>query len=971
MPANRVLESAHRCLCVSTAVCLAAVFLSSRVGAASVRSTRPVLPNPAPSALQLDWLAQARLRDAQLAPLTPALDAAGAVDGVKDGKFGFHTGANSQPSWWQVDLGKSHSLGRIVIYNRCDFPSAPTSQPTAKMQLLLSDDGKAFRTVYTHDGHNFYGFTDKKPLVIELNSAAGRFVRVQVPPGTFLHLDELEAYGTENPQVNLALRHPAAQSTISQWSRIHLPDNWLDAGPFHVQQVVDRGRKLAEDLRQQGIAVDATLRELDEIASAAKSVALDSPVARELYLRARAAVRQLALRNPVLDFDSILFVKRAPGTFSHMSDQYYSWWSRPGGGVFIMENIRSGSPRLRCLTGQFPEGSFLSPDLSYDGKRVLFAFCRFVPGRSAMPNKLDKDAQPEDSFYHVFEMDIDGSGLRQLTHGRYDDTFPRYLPNGEIAFLSTRRGQFLQCGKASAAATVSQTLPDSFVRCGGDPSRPVSIYTLHVMDGGGASMRAISAFESFEWDPSVANDGRIYYARWDYVDRDNMPYMKLWATNPDGTNAQIVWGNFTRNPQCAFEARAVPNSRKIIFTAAAHHAVTGGSLVLLDPSAGVDGELPITRLTPETCFPESEGWTIAWYANPCPLSERYYLTAWGSPVQPGCPPQAEWGTTAAPNALGIYLYDAFGNLELLYRDPNISCMYPIPLRPRKSPPAVGGNVDWDGKQEGRILVQNVYEGLGGIAPGTIKRLRIVAMPVKTQPNMDTPHLGVTADDPGKCVLGTVPVEADGSAHFRAPSGVAMFFQALDDRGRAVQTMRSLTYVQPGQTLSCIGCHEARNLTPTSRARPIAAARAPSKLRPGPVGSWPMRYDQLVQPVLDRQCVSCHRADGSDAAAAKLDLSAGKSWERLVRYGRPSLFEVVRGAYARGKSVPATGPAHTSTLLKLLEQENGHYEVKLDRDSFDRLVLWMDTYAQTQGSFSAQQEEELRKFRRRMADLLEE
>ena len=75
--------------------------------------------------------------------------------------------------------------------------------------------------------------------------------------------------------------------------------------------------------------------------------------------------------------------------------------------------------------------------------------------------------------------------------------------------------------------------------------------------------------------------------------------------------------------------------------------------------------------------------------------------------------------------------------------------------------------------------------------------------------MNTPSLGVSHEETGKFVLGTVPVESDGSAYFRIPSGMSVFFQALDADGFALQTMRSLTYVQPGQTLSCIGCHESR------------------------------------------------------------------------------------------------------------------------------------------------------------------
>jgi len=910
------------------------------------------------SQIETDWLTQATVRTAAPAAhlnVTTAEDAAGGCDGVKDGKWGFHTETRNEPSWWQVDLGKPVAIGRVLVFNRCETPTR-----TAALELLLSNDAKTWRQAYRHNGASFYGFTDGKPLSIPLKGDEARFVRFQLPANSYLHLDEVEVYGTADPAKNLALHQPADQSSVSQWSSRKL----RPADPqYPIAQTIDRGRKLAADLGGAGVAVAAAIRVFDEVDRASSALKPDDPQQRPLYMRARASIRKLTLANPLLDFESIVFVKRAPASFSHMSDQYYSWWQRPGGGLCILEGFKTDSPRLRCLTEQFPPGNFLSPDLSYDARKILFAYCRHYPGRSEIRNKLDKEAQPEDSFFHIFEINVDGTGLRQLTRGRYDDTFPRYLPDGQIVFLSTRRGTFIQCGKPSATETLAKTMPDSFVRCGGDAYRPVSIYTMHVIDRNGGNMHAISAFESFEWDPSVGSDGRIYYARWDYVDRDNMPYMKLWATNPDGTSPRIVYGNFTKNPQCTFEARAIPNSRKLLLTASAHHAITGGSLVLFDPAGPLDGTEQLTRLSPEVCFPESEGWPESYFASPYPLSERCYLTAWSDK------PVRSQGNTNEIAHLGLYLYDAFGNLELLYRDAAISSMNPLPLRPRPTPPVIASSVNWDGPQEGRFLLQNVYAGLTGVAPGTIKRLRIVAMPIKTQPDMNTPSIGITHDDPGKCILGTVPVESDGSAHFRVPSGVAVFFQALDDQNRAVQTMRTLTYVQPGQTLSCIGCHEGRTLAPVG-ARPLAASRAPSRLTPPPDGGWPFRYDRLVQGVLDRNCTSCHRPDAPEKAAARLDLTAAKSYDALIAYGKPSLIDHVRGAYYNGRSIPNAGASHTSALLAYLQKDKTHQAIKLDADAYERLVTWMDGYAQRQGSFSPQQEKELAEFRRQVGDLLE-
>ena len=265
-----------------------------------------------------------------------------------------------------------------------------------------------------------------------------------------------------------------------------------------------------------------------------------------------------------------------------------------------------------------------------------------------------------------------------------------------------------------------------------------------------------------------------------------------------------------------------------------------------------------------------------------------------------------------------------------------------------------------------MLVANVYDGLGSATPRTIRRLRIVGVPPKTQPNMNHPNLGITQDDPGKFVLGTVPVEKDGSAFFRVPAGVSIFFQTLDADGIAVQTMRSATYVQPGQSVSCVGCHEPRTMAPRPFAFPLAVQREPSKITPGPEGSWPLDYQNLVQPVLEEHCTSCHKPSGE---GAKTNLTAARSYDTLVGYGRPSLGDHVRARYGEGRSVPGAGAAETNALLPLLKK--GHYQVHLSRGDWDRLITWMDTYGQRLGSFDKNQERRLVELRKRMGPMLEE
>jgi hypothetical protein len=925
--------------------------------------------------IEASWLTEEALRaDPQTTsePVSSRDDAAGAVDGLKNGRWGFHTGQAQEP-WWQVDLGQSQPLARVVIWNRCE-----AAERAARLRLRLSDDGATWRTAYEHDGRVFLGFSDNKPLEIRLTNQTARFVRVQLPGSEFLHLEEVEVFGPAEPARNLALHRPADQVSVSQWSASHRatpPKPHWRRRAGEVLAVCERlAGELARAAGETGKGPGATAEELAGLQRLKERLAAlpAGEPAQALFVEARRLQRRLALRQPLLDFDALLFSKRVPPSFNHMSDQYYGWWSKPGGGLYVLRDFTTDAPSEQCLTTGFQHpGSFLRPALSYDGRRILFAWCRHYPWLAGHPNKLDKSTVPEDAFYHLFEMNADGSGLRQLTRGKYDDFDGRYLPDGRIVFLSTRRGQFVQAGRESAAHTLARAdLPDCYVRCGGGPERPVAVYTLHTMKADGSELCAISPFEMFEWTPEVGRDGSILYSRWDYVDRDNMPYMGLWAIHPDGLNARLVYGNFTKAPHCTFEPRPVPGSHKIVFTASAHHAQTMGSLVLLDPSVDTEGPAPVTRLTPEVPFPEIEGWPKTSYAHPWPLSERFHLVAWGCEGQrvPGPEGWSRWhAVQRPPDGMALHVFDAAtGTKELLWADPAMTCGDPIPLRPRERPPALAGAPAWGGPKEGRFLLADVYRGLKTVKRGEIKSLRLVAVPAKTHPAMNFPNMGLTADDPGKCVLGTVPVEADGSAHFRAPAGVTLFFQALDARGLALQTMRSATHVQPGQTLGCIGCHEHRQQAPPVRPA-LAAAREPSPITAGPEGSWPLRFDRLVQPVLETHCVSCHRAGGPDAQAAKLDLSPANAYAALVGCGKPSLRDLVLEGYRRGYSVEGEGPARRSALWALLEK--GHHDVRLTREDRERLATWMDTYAQRNGAFSAEQEQHLEDLRRACAGLL--
>ncbi|HRZ83947.1 MAG TPA: discoidin domain-containing protein, partial [Candidatus Hydrogenedentes bacterium] len=265
--------------------------------------------------VEADWARQAEVRRPQALP-TPALDAAGGCDGVMEGKWGFHTAHEKQP-WWQVDLGAETRVGRVRLHNRCDGFAGRA----ASFLLLASPNGVTFREVYRHGGTVFFGHSDGKPLEVDLGGVSARFLRVQLPGEDYLHLDEVEVFpaGSEG---NIALGKPATQSSVSEWSSAH---GAAAASLMEPAAVLARGRALAENLRALDADVATELRRFETVAARAEALPPDaSPDDREEAKKKLLwAVRALTLKNPLLDFDEILFVKRAPTLLPHVSDQYY------------------------------------------------------------------------------------------------------------------------------------------------------------------------------------------------------------------------------------------------------------------------------------------------------------------------------------------------------------------------------------------------------------------------------------------------------------------------------------------------------------------------------------------------------------------------------------------------------------------------------------------------------------------------
>ncbi len=718
------------------------------------------------------------------------------------------------------------------------------------------------------------------------------------------------------------------------WRRQDGPLETVEAYASATGRHLQKARDLLADLRQnQPTAfLAAEAQGLESLTQETGRKDLSVAQRRALYIRVRTLKRQIALANPLMQFGKLLFCKRVPTSYSHLVMQYFGWRARPGGGLFILEEPGRSLACRDILQGKLADGNVLQPQLSWDAKRIVFSFVKTLPEQ---PNPALLDNRSDVGFYHIYEINADGTGLRQLTAGPYDDLMPTYLPDGGIAFSSTRRRGYARC-------------------FGAQFSPRWHVYTLHRMDGDGKNSRTISFHDTNEWFPTVSHDGLILYSRWDYIDRDAVTHQNLWVTRPDGSNPQALWGNSTPSPHCTFQMQPIPGSGKIVFTAAAHHSIAAGSIAIVDPLVARDGHSAITRITPEIPFPEAESGNIPeYYEAPWPLSEKYFLVGY-SPVPLVWEPGAN-----APNAVGIYLLDKWGNRELIYRDPEIGSTNPCPLVPRPMPPVLPSSLPHKAPPTGEMVLADVYQGLGNIPRGSIQELRIVQIFPKTTVVANSPPIGMAAEENGRAILGTVPVFPDGSARFTVPAQRPILFQALDADGMAYQTMRSVTYVQPGERVACVGCHEPRMSAPIRAATAAAAmGRGPSPIDPGPLGGRPFSFVEMVQPVLDKHCVRCH---GGEKTEGKIDLTRVPSGSFTRSYvalcgDRNFWHEGTNPTNAGEALVPRFGArnqiqvsppggmygARGSRLIKLLHK--GHYEVKLAPDDLRCLAAWIDLNA---------------------------
>jgi len=635
----------------------------------------------------------------------------------------------------------------------------------------------------------------------------------------------------------------------------------------------------------------------------------------------------------------------------------------PGGALCVYD---VGTGQVETLLAD-EDGVIRDPDVSFDGRRILFAW-----------KKSDRGDD-----YHLYEMDYATREVRQLTHGLgFADYEGIYLPGGDIIFSSTRCIQTTDCWTTEVS---------NLYRC----------------DKDGKHLRRLGFDQVATVYPKLMSDGRVTYTRWEYMDRGQIFPQPLFQMNSDGTGQTEFYGNNSWFPTSILHARGIPGSHKVMAVSSGHHTIQAGKLIEVDNAKGRQENTGVEYLNPrrpsravrvDNC--DQHG---TQYQYPYPFSERDALATISTTV-------LRWVYGVNRNALhapagkqsyDIYFIDAETDArELLYRDPELSSSQPIPLQPRPVPHRRPSMVDYT-RTEGAYYMQDVYVGPGleGVPRGTIKKLRVIALDWRVANVGDNYNHGPTSvsrvSNPvsiqngswgPKYILGEAPVHADGSAYFKAPARTPVYFQCIDEDGRAVQTMRSWSTLQPGEVMGCIGCHENKNEAPAADMRNAEAFRSgAADLDPFYGIRRGFSFVKDIQPILDKHCVECHRPGGRgaeyDLTDARLDdPRAGRFWTRsyvtLTNHGHPNQHITWVHAQSLAPMIPPhhVGSAASPIFALLMD----HHKVRLSREELDKLAAWIDLavpFSQgytDQNAYDAEQMGQFEQFfnKRRYCELME-
>ncbi len=602
--------------------------------------------------------------------------------------------------------------------------------------------------------------------------------------------------------------------------------------------------------------------------------------------------------------EEIVFAVRVPGrdhwyvTFGNYADHSETPAQKLGfkmeEGVYWGYGEGGRLCRLNLRTGRLkvllddPRGGVRDPQVHYDGQKILFSYRR-------------GGTHP----FHLYEINADGSGLVQLTDGPDDDIEPTYCPDGSIVFCSSRCRRFVNCWYTRVA-------------------------TLYRCDGDGSNLRMLSSNNDHDNTPWVLPDGRLLYMRWEYVDRSQVHYHHLWTTNPDGTGQMVFFGNL-HGGVAMLDAKPIPGTNKVVVAYSPGHGRPEhlGPVAVIDPSKGPD-DLSSVRIVSQ-----EKDWRAQW-KDPYALSEDCFLVA---------------------HPRGIFVMDGQGNTEPVYQLPEaqrgtFQCHEPRPLVPRPRERVIPPRTKLE-KPTARLVLEDIYYGrrTRGLEKGQVKKLLVLKQlpkPVNFSGGMQPLTIGGTFTLAE--IVGEVPVYEDGSAYMELPALQSLFFVALDAEEKPVKRMHSFAVLQPGETTSCVGCHEQRVQSPHEvRTDLLALRHLPTPAEP--IAGVPGVFDFVrdVQPILDKHCVECHNPDRRDG---KVDLTG----DRTAMYSIAYWTMQTRGLVSDGRNQPQSdyepyriGSA-ASRLMTLLD--GGHYEAKLSDHEVKMIRLWIETSACYPGTYAS-------------------
>ena len=633
--------------------------------------------------------------------------------------------------------------------------------------------------------------------------------------------------------------------------------------------------------------------------------------------KAVANKRAILLANPLLNGDKILTVRYQLGNRDRramapeLGTQSNNWSNqesarRKGFNADIVElsNLRD-EVQIRTIYKPDNTSSIADLKLHWDGDRAMFT------------------QTMSDNRWNVFEVKLNNADCKKLIDNPepdlefYDGT---YLPDGRIIANSNIGYQGVPCVNGS------------------DPVGNMVLYTPQ-----SKNLRRLTFDQDANWNPVIMNNGRVMYTRWEYTDLTHYYTRIVMNMNPDGTEQKALYGSGSMFPNSTFDVQPLPGyASAFVGIISGHHGVArSGRLILFDPAkarkgvAGMLQEIPHRNrpIVEEVKYRLVDG---VWpqFIKPSPLNDTYFLVA---------------AKLDKNDLWGIYLVDKFDNVTCLHKMEGEGYISPIAVRKTVTPPAIPDRVKLDDKQA-TVFIQDIYEGEGlkGIPRGTVKSLRLHAYEYAyVQTQSDHNWHGIQSGWDIKRMLGTVPVEEDGSVIFKIPANTPVSIQPLDKDGVAVQWMRSWLTGQPGEIVSCVGCHEDQNQIVIPK-RVIASQKAPHALTPPEGGTRSFTFDLEVQPILDRACIACHNGEGK-----AFDLRGGKKDGRGYGTSYLNLHPYVHRQGGEGDMVvlyPYEYHPNTSELVRLLKK--GHYNVQLTDAEWRKIYNWIDYNAPDKGYFNA-------------------